>query len=723
MMDQEMTRDEITLEDLLRIFKRRFWWFFATVIAVFAVTIVYLMLATPIYEASVTINIEPKSKGSLTDLFSATGYTSSRPDISTEVELIKSRTNIETVVKNLNLVEYFKNKSKNSEIDTYDVIKSLSNMITVSPVKDTSIVKISVQNPDPELAKNIANELASVYNELLQRLSRNEYTARREFIEQQIPKVEEELKQVEDQLKKFKQTNKVYVLNVESQNLLNTLYNLDTQINTYKIKVEEVKAKISALTQQLKSMNQKIVSSETISVNPVVSQLKAKLVDLQIQLSALLNTYSENDQQVKSLRKQIEETEKMLKNQVESIVTSQVQTTDPNYASMYSELIQSNTELLVYQSTISSIESIKSKYEQKISTLPMLEQQLFELERDRKVKENLYSILLEKLEETRISEAGVVGRATLVDSAITPTQPVKPNKKLTLAIGGVLGIFLGILLVFLLEAFDKTISDEEYIKHMLKGSPVLGRIPNIEFPETSESPELVVVNSPTSPQAEALKLTATNIEYSNTPAPKIIGITSSGPGEGKTLIAANIALAYAQNGNKTLLIDLDMRKPRVEKVLGIERINIGVTNHILKDIPVERIIVNYGENIDIIPVGSIPPNPTALLTSKKMEDFIQKLSEKYERIVIDLPPILAAADSLIVSKYTDGIVLVVRAGKTQKPSLRVAYENIQTSSAKLLGAVINDITANQMGYYYYYYYYYYTTEGKKKKKRRKSKEK
>lgn len=722
MMDQEMTRDEITLEDLLRIFKRRFWWFFATVIAVFAVTIVYLMLATPIYEASMTINIEPKSKGSLTDLFSATGYTSSRPDISTEVELIKSRTNIETVVKNLNLVEYFKNKSKNSEIDTYDVIKSLSNMITVSPVKDTSIVKISVQNPDPELAKNIANELASVYNELLQRLSRNEYTARREFIEQQIPKVEEELKQVEDQLKKFKQTNKVYVLNVESQNLLNTLYNLDTQINTYKIKVEEVKAKISALTQQLKSMNQKIVSSETISVNPVVSQLKAKLVDLQIQLSALLNTYSENDQQVKSLRKQIEETEKMLKNQVESIVTSQVQTTDPNYASMYSELIQSNTELLVYQSTISSIESIKSKYEQKISTLPMLEQQLFELERDRKVKENLYSILLEKLEETRISEAGVVGRATLVDSAITPTQPVKPNKKLTLAIGGVLGIFLGILLVFLLEAFDKTISDEEYIKHMLKGSPVLGRIPKIEFPETSESPELVVVNSPTSPQAEALKLTATNIEYSNTPAPKIVAVTSTGPGEGKTLIAANIALAYAQNGNRTLLLDLDMRKPRIEKALGIERINIGVTNHLLKDIPVERIIVNYGENIDIIPVGSIPPNPTALLTSKKMEDFIQKLSEKYERIVIDLPPILAAADSLIVSKYTDGIVLVVRAGKTQKPSLRVAYENIQTSSAKLLGAVINDITANQMGYYYYYYYYY-TTEGKKKKKRRKSKEK
>lgn len=722
-MDQEIARDELTLEELFRIFKKRFWWFFATVVVTVAVTIIYLMLATPIYEASVTINIEPKAKSTLTDLFSSTGYVSSKPDISTEIELLKSRTNIEAVVKNLNLVEYFNKNQKNGQLDINKVVDAIRNMITVTSVKDTSIVKISVQHPDPELAKNIANELANVYNQMLQRISRNEYTARREFIEQQIPKVEQELKLVEDQLKKFKQTNKVYALNVESQNLLNSLYNLDTQMNNYKIQIEETKAKISALTQQLKSMNQKIVSSETISINPVVSQLRAKLVDLQIQLSALLNTYSENDQQVKAVRKQIEETEKLLRNQVESIVTSQVQTTDPNYSRVYSELIQANTDLLIFESTMNSIEKIKQKYEQKVANLPSLEQQLFELERDRKVKENLYSLLLEKLEETRISEAGVIGRATLIDPAITPTVPVKPNKKLTLAVGGVLGVFLGILLVFLMEAFDKTISDEEYIKHKLADTVVLGRVPSIEIDNTSDSPELVVMNAPTSPHAEALKLAATNIEYSNTPAPRIIAVTSSAPAEGKTFIAANIALAYAQNGNKTLLLDLDMRRPRIEKVLGIERLNIGVTNHLLKDVSIEKIIVNHSENLDVIPVGPIPPNPTALLTSKKMEEFIQKLSERYEKIVIDLPPILAAADALIVSRYADGIVLVVRAGKTQKPSLAVAYENIKTSASKLLGVIINDITANQMGYYYYYYYYYYTAEGKKKKKRRKNKEK
>jgi len=721
-MDGEIRQDELTLEDILRIFKKHIWWFVATLIGIVALTVAYLIVATPIYEASVTINIEPRTKSTLTDLFSATGYIGSKPDIATEVELIKSRTNIEKVVENLNLLSYFREKMniKNGELTTYDVVNMIAKMITVTTVKDTSIVKVSVQNPDPELAKNLANELANVYNEMLQKFSKNEYTARRMFIESQIPKVEQELKQVEDELKRFKEKNKIYVLDVEAQNLLNTVYQLDTQINNYKIQIEETKARIAAITEQLKRTNQKVVSSETISINPVVAQLRAKLADLQIQLAGLLNTYSENDERVKTVRNQIDETERMLKSQIEKVITSQVETINPNYSELYNQLIQANTTLQMLNSSIAAVERMRDSYSSKIAQLPAVEQQLLQLERDRKVKETLYSVLLEKLEETKISEAGVIGRATIIDPAITPTVPVKPNKKLTLAVGGVLGIFLGILMVFLREAFDKTISDEGYVKQVLKDAPVLGRIPEVEFPESSERPELVVINLPTSPQAEALKLTATNIEYSTTPAPKIIAITSSGPGEGKTFIAANIALSYAQNGVKTLLLDFDMRKPRIEKVLGIERINVGVSNHILKDVPLDRIITKYQENLDIIPVGPIPPNPTALLASKKLEELVATLRTMYDRIVIDLPPILAAADALIVSKLVDGLVLVIRAGKTQKSSLKVAFENIVTSSSKLLGSVINAINANQRGYYYYYYYYY-TEEGKKMKRKKRHK--
>jgi len=127
------------------------------------------------------------------------------------------------------------------------------------------------------------------------------------------------------------------------------------------------------------------------------------------------------------------------------------------------------------------------------------------------------------------------------------------------------------MVVFLVESLDKTVTDEEYVKYLFKDKPILGRIPEIEFPAGSDHPELVILNDPTSPAAESLKLISTNIEYSDTPAPKSVGITSAGPGEGKSFLAANIALSYAQNGLKTLLIDLDMRRPRLEKVLGLDR--------------------------------------------------------------------------------------------------------------------------------------------------------
>jgi len=716
-MDQENNEQMPTLEDIFRIFRKRFWWFFVTLVATVLITLIYLFLATPIYEANVTLKIASQSKGSLTDIFTSQ-YTSSNPDISTEIELITSRTNVEKVVQNLNLVDYFQQKNPDEKLDFYSVVETVSKMITVSPVKDTNIVKISVQHSDRALARDIANELAAVYDELLRSLSKNEYTIKRQFIEEQIPTVESDLKVLEDNLRKFKEENKVYVLDVEAQNLLNIVYNFDSQINQYKIQLDEASAKIAALNQQLKQTNQKLISSETISINPVVSQLRAKLADLQIQLAALLNTYSQDDSRVKDVKKQIDQTEKMLRDEVESIVTAQVQTINPDYQRIYSELIDLHSQIEVLNSTISSTEKMRDEYSERVSKLPAVEQQLLQLERDVKVKEDLYSLLLQNLEETKISEAGVVGSAVIVDKAITPINPVKPNKKLTLAIGAVLGFFLGILVVFIRESLDRTINDEEFVRRVLKGEPVLGRVPEVEFPEGSEHPELVVINSPTSPFSEALKLAATNIEYSDTPAPKVVAFTSSGPGEGKTITAANIAISYAQNGYKTLLLDLDMRRPRVEKILGVERSNIGIVNHLLKDVPLDKIVQNYLENFDIIPVGPVPPNPTALLTSKKLEEVMNILKNEYDRIVIDLPPILAAADALIISKYTDGIVIVTRAGRTQKASFRIAYDNIKTSGIKLLGAVINGINSKYSSYYYYYYYYYYTEEGKKVRRRK-----
>ncbi|MCP5456189.1 MAG: polysaccharide biosynthesis tyrosine autokinase [Thermotogae bacterium] len=719
-MDEQNLSEEITLEEILHIFKKRFWWFFITFVITVAVTIVYVFQVTPIYEASTSLKIE-SSKTSNFDIFSAQSSLG-RSDISTEVELIKSRTNLIKVIDNLNLTEYFQQNSESDEpITRESIIKTLSEMISVSAVKDTNIVKISVQSKDSQLAKRIANELSKVYNELLKTLSKNEYTVKREFIEDQIPGLEKDLKNAEEELRTFKEKNNIFILDTEAKVLLDYLVKYDEQINTYNIQLEESSSKLKAYRDLLDGLDKQIISSETISINPVVSTLRSKIVELKISLAGLKEAYSSTDPKVIDVQEQLKATESELKNQVETLVTSQIKTINPDYQNVVSMIIEEETKSQVLKGTVETIEKLKSSYDTRLKELPALEQLLMELQRNLSVKENLYTILLEKLEETKIAEAGVVGTANIIDEAYSTDIPIKPNKKRTAAIGGVLGIFLGILIVFIIEYSDKSIKDEEEIKRVTKNNTVLGRIPHIDVEEDKkyERPELIVFNKPTSPVSESYKLLSTNINFTSAKAPKVITVTSSGPSEGKSILSSNIAVSYAQNGLKTVLIDCDMRKPRIEKVFKIEKSKFGIVNYILRDVPIERLIVSplaELENFDVIPVGPVPPNPTALLTSPKFEQLINQLKEKYDKIVIDLPPILAAADALIASKQADGLVLVVRANQTKKPSLKIAVDNINTSGTKLIGTVVNDINERTSNYYYYYYYYYDQQGNKKKRK-------
>jgi len=710
--------NELTFEDILNIFKKRFWWFFLTVVVTVTITLLYLLNATPIYEATSTLKIDPSQQSSVADIF-GTQMGGSSSKISTEIELIKSRRNLEQVIENLSLMEYFKAKSENSEeVTKNSVIRTLSEMITVSPVSDTNIVKISVQSEDQQLASEIANNLVLVYNDLLKSLSQNAYTARRRFIEEQIPIAEKDLNIAQDNLRKFKEENSIFLLDEEAKAILQFLVSYDQQINTYQVQLQEANVRIQTLNSMLENMDQEIISSETISINPVVSNLRNQIVNIQVQLAGLEGTRSSNDPDVLRLKEELNQAQEMLRNEITTIVTSQVKTSNPQYTSIYSQLIQEEAKRQVLQGTIQSITTIRNNYQNQLNQLPALEQRLMDFEREVKVKENLYVLLLEKLEEAKIAEAGVIGTANIIDSAYVSPNPVKPNKTLTAAIGGVLGIFLGILVIFLVEYMDKKIKDEKELKSVVKDKPILGRIPHFRI-EKGLMNELIVLRDPVSPISEAYKMLTTNINFSDTKEPNVISFSSSGPAEGKTTTATNVAISYAQSGKKTLLMDGDMRRPRVEKILGIKT-KVGLVNHLLRHMPIEQVIqkpIEELENFSVLPVGVLPPNPTTILTSNEFKDLLDRLKEYYEKIVIDLPPIMVAPDAVIASRYADGLVLVTRYGQTTRPALKLAYENILTSGANIIGTVINDVDEKSSNYYYYYYYSEDGDESKKRKRK------
>lgn len=723
---------ELTLGDIWRIFKKRLWIFLIVLIVVVAITLIYAYSQTPIYEATTTIKVSSSNQNSLSSLFtqSGLGYSSNNQDISTDIQLIKSRSNIQQVINDLHLMNYLEQPHESEslvskvlrklhlsssgttgKLSMEQAINTVQSWVTVSPVQNTNMVQISVQNANPTLAASVANDLAMVYNNQLRDLAKQQYTLQAQFIESQIPSVETSLNDYETQIRTFEEQNGVYELNSEASFLFQALTSYDQQINTLETSLAGTQASIQGIQKLLAGMNMTIVSATSITVNPLVTQLESKLIDLKVQLASVQNLYPPTDQRVTSIQAQIDETQSELKKQVADIVSGYSVSFNPLYQQLYNQLTLAEYQTEVTNATIEALKKVRAGYEKKLQTLPAVQQKLTDLNRQLNVQENLYTLLLQNLEETKISEAGVTGNIAIIDTAYTPLSPVKPNKKLDLAIGMVLGIFLGLIIIFIVEYADRTLKEETEVERITDGIPIVGRIPKMNTKNVED--ENFVSRDPTSPSSEAIKITLTNIIYSSAEKLKKILVTSPTPQDGKTIISLNIAQAFAQNGEKTIIFDLDMRRPRLEIALGLaERTSKGITNCIISDMPLEDVIVNVGDNLDILPVGPLPPNPTVILTSHKLAKIIKELEEKYDRIIIDTPPVLAAADAGIISHLTDGVVLVVKVGQTTKDALRLAISNLTASGAKILGTIINGVSSKNSSYYYYY-----TQTGEKKRKR------
>ena len=720
-------QNEISIKEIIRIISNRKWWLIVTFIIVVSCVAAYLYQSIPVYQSSTTLWIEPSQSGSsFTDLFALqTGGGSTK--IATEVEIIKSRRNIEKVIDELDLVNRYSQRDGYKKPLTSDqLISQISNAITVSTVKDTNIVKISVEHSDYLLARDIANTLAVVYNNLLKDLSQNDFSVRREFIESQISPASDSVLEAENNLRLFKEENDVFLLDDEARVLLENITKYEQQIDPYLIQKREAENKQKVFTESIIEEGGTVVPFDQINsqeLQPKISELintKVELVGYVASGSDLSNSSRSDELRTRIVR---------LENEIKVIVTNQVFPSSPLVSSyvkaFYVQLANAYTLRVLADANISYLTQLKQTYEDKMSNLPALEQKLLDLNRDVSVKENLYLLLLQNFEESRIAEAAVSGTSTIIDEAIANPVPIKPNKRMILAIGILLGLFLGVMVVFLLETFDDSVKDEESINRALGiDVSVLGRIPHLHFDENDPHDELVVYNDPTSPAAESYKLVATNVLYSNVNMPKVISVCSSEMSAGKTIISVNTAISMAQNGLRTLLIDADMRKPRVERVFGLERSTAGLVNHMLQGTELKSLILSPLEGLPILhilPVGPLPPNPTSLIASKKFNSMIEKLKQWYDRIIIDMPPLLASSDGLIISKATDGLVFVIRMGYSSNHALRLASESVSNAEIPVLGIVLNDLTKGNSYNYYHHYYYYNTDEGKSRKKKFKNK--
>jgi succinoglycan biosynthesis transport protein ExoP len=358
------------------------------------------------------------------------------------------------------------------------------------------------------------------------------------------------------------------------------------------------------------------------------------------------------------------------------------------------------------QAKEASLQAELRKKEQDSLALSQLRIQYDVLSRQADQSKLLYNIVLQRMKETDLTSKDKNQNMRIVDKAVAPNDPVKPRVVLTLFLGFVGGLGVAIGLAFFVNYLDDSIKSQDDVETYLR-LPFLGYVPNIRTNSVLER-DLQAHLHPQSNAAEAFRTLRAAISLSpRSDKYRVMTITSTIPAEGKSLVASNLAIVCAQTGLKTLLVDADLRRPSVHKVFRLQS-PIGLSSYLQEKVTRVDEFIHSTEvpHLDVVCCGAVPSSPSELSGSKRMMQFIQEVRSRYDRVVLDCPPISAVSDPLVVASMSDGVVFVTKFNKIRRDHARKTIQRVQDSGIHILGVVLNDIDFEGKDSYYYSYYYY-----------------
>ena len=612
-----------------------------------------------------------------------------------------------------------------------EAVEELSERISVSQIRDTRLILLTTEYETPELAKDITNTLATTFIQMNMDSKRGEAKAALIFITEQTDQVSAKLKVAEEDLLQFKEEENLVILSEEARLKLERLSEVEASYQEVKIAYHEVTTRLNEIRKQLNQLDKEQISTTVISKDPVVENLRGQLTDLQIKLVQLESQFSPDAPQILQIKVQIDVLEDRLKEEVGTIISERIKIINPIYMELYAKLVGYETDHNALKAREDALNILLKDYESEVQKFPAQELRLIRLERDRRVNEELYTQLLTAKNEIQIEAASEIGNINVIDRAKTPTDPIKPRKLLNIIVGFVLSLIIGLGLAFLLEFLDNTVKTEEEAKSLLN-LPVLGVIPDARVNgfgyggkgkirkllplmrkaklKEGEKIELITHNKPKSHISEAYRTLRTNIQFADLDRNvKTIVVTSSIPAEGKTTVVANLAVAMAFQKDRVLLVDADLRRPRVHQIFDIPD-SPGLTNILSGGMVYKETVkkVKEVEGLEVITSGPLPPNPSELLGSNTMKELIKDLKRDYDRVIFDSPPIIAVTDASVLASELDGTLLVLKAGGIERKATQRTREILKNAKVRVLGSVLNSVNmsdGNYNGYRGYYDYY------------------
>ncbi|UCE07392.1 MAG: polysaccharide biosynthesis tyrosine autokinase, partial [bacterium] len=562
-----------------------------------------------------------------------------------------------------------------------------------------NILRLAMTDHDPIMAAKMVNRLADIYVQESRSLKKRSAEERKKIIKGRLDHAEEELEQSREELKSFKSTHYVS-LATETQTQIDEKNKAAGELERYESSRDALQVLLNKIDnmetldesrKDLKYIYSQLTSLATFETNPKMGILKQELTDLESQYDEVVNLSSEKNEKAIKLKQDIMQSQLKIKYEAE----------------------QHQQELKGKINRLSNrISTLNFKLKKE---LPSEELKLAELEGQYRAKEELYNQLYAQYQLAELQDVAETEDVDILDPALIPDYPVNRDKKKKAVMGFLFSIVLGLGVALGIDFLDKSIKTVEDIKKFLK-LEVIGTIPNIDFKDIHDyqdsekikqiDQQLVTYDYSPSPIGEAYRSLRTNLVFSkSTGRIQSFVITSTSPGDGKSFTAANVAISMAQHKSNTLLIDADLRRGVLHNTYGVSK-EPGLTNYLTGMVNLQHIInETLTPNLSLISCGSLLPNPSELLGSHQMKRFMDEARRKFDIIIFDSPPLNAATDAIVIGTQVDAVVLVIRAGITDRNVAKQKLEMFKNVPARILGAILNGTTADfgHDGYSYYHY--------------------
>jgi succinoglycan biosynthesis transport protein ExoP len=671
-----------------------------------------------VYEADCTLEYDPNPPKPLgrevDDLANPNMWWETREYFATQNKIIASRAVAEKVVRKLSLQENpdfwgmppeDKNSWKRASITA--TAQRLQGMITVSQERDTRLVHVMAKDHIAERAMLLANSVAEAYIEKTMEDRLGATTGALEWLGKQLDTLKRQLEQSELALHEFSEQHTNLAVSLEDQQniVASNIQQLSRSLTDSKTR----RIALNARLDELRSGNVDDplqVDSAIILSNPAVSQLRERYRQLVAERDSLTVHYGDAHPHIISINAQIDTLKLALRAEINGLIGAA-------------------------QSDVNEIREVEKGLQGALDQANRvgLELNLQEishrrLQRERDNTSKLYGTLLERTAQTDLTRALQVAYVRTIDQALVPATPISPRMHTALAIGSLLGLLLGLGVALMLDQLDRVIRTVEEAE--AAGLTVLGVMPHIdqtqalaqpaygrrkrrEKPEQLGDRDLIVHNHPKSSVAECCRTIRTNITFMSADRPrKTIVVTSASPREGKTTVTISLAISLAQSGKRILVVDTDLRKPRIHRSFR-KPLTRGVTTVLVGEHTAKEAIQETGiPGLWLLASGPIPPNPSELLHTEQFRMLLADLAKNFDHVILDSPPLAAVTDAAILAPQVDGVILIIHTQRTTRDALRSALRQLHDVSGHLTGGVLNEVDLSTQRYGYSSYYYYHS---------------